>query len=116
LRDVAEDVHSILIDEPLSIRDLASKLDVVLQEVDDGKIKTRAFINKFPDLFVIKKDGKLETVHALILSGTAKPKVAVAKTRVSAAKKEGKESSKAAKAMPFWTAFQYNYGDVAPKG
>lgn len=125
LRDVAEDVHSLLIDEPLSIRDLTSKLDAVLQEVDDGKIKTRAFINKFPDLFVIKKDGKLETVHALVLSGTAKPKVTVSKSRVSAAKKEGpfpevreggSSSSRApkAKAMPFWTAFQYSYGNVAP--
>jgi hypothetical protein len=125
LRDVAEDVHSILIDEPLSIRDLASKLDVVLQEVGDGKIKTRAFINKFPDLFVIKKDGKLETVHALVLSGTAKPKVTVSKTRVSAGKADGPEegtyreggssSSRAAKAMPFWEAYQYAYGNMAPK-
>jgi hypothetical protein len=66
LRDVAEDIHSQLIDQPLALRDLAAKLDSVLQEVD-GKIKTRAFINKFTDLFVIKTDGKQETVHALVL-------------------------------------------------
>ena len=125
LRDVAEDIHSQLIDQPLAFKDLAAKLDSVLTEVD-GKITTRAFINKFPDLFVIKTDGKQETVHALVLSGTVKPKVTISKAkRVSGGNDDlpdgvtrtgGSSSSKAApKKMPFWNAFQYSYGDVEPK-
>jgi hypothetical protein len=115
LRDVAEDIHSQLIDQPLSLKDLASQLDSVLKELD-GKIKTKAFINKFPDLFVIKTDGKREIVHALVLSGTVKPKVTVSKTRVSATgdSSGSRAGAPKAKAMPFWKAFQYTYGNVEP--
>ena len=73
-------------------------------------------------------DGRQETVHALVLSGTIKPKVAVSKAkRASVGKVDdeipdgvtrtgGSSSSKAApKKMPFWKAFQYSYGSVEPK-
>jgi len=53
LRDLAEDVHQSLIGQPTAMSDLALRLDPVLNNLE-AKIKTRAFVKKFTDLFAIK--------------------------------------------------------------
>ena len=63
LRDLAEEIHAELQGHPQSIKDLANTLDPKLAE-REAKIKTKAFIERFHDLFKIEND----KVYALVLS------------------------------------------------
>ena len=63
LRDLAEDLHAELLGQPQSLRDLAKTMDPKL-ESRDAKIKTKAFVEKFSDLFKLENDN----VYALVLS------------------------------------------------
>jgi hypothetical protein len=63
LRDLAEDLHAELLGHPQSLRDLAKTMDPKL-ESRDAKIKTKAFVEKFSDLFKLENDN----VYALVLS------------------------------------------------
>ena len=63
LEDLAEDIHSELTGHPQRLSDLAQSLDPKLAG-KGVKIKTKAFIKKYSDLFKI--DG--EMAHALVIS------------------------------------------------
>jgi len=63
LRDMAEDLHAELKGHPKTVKEIAETLDPKLAE-RDAKIKTRAFVEKFSDLFTIQND----KVHALVAS------------------------------------------------
>jgi hypothetical protein len=60
---LAEDLHAELLGHPQSLKDLAKTMDPKL-ESRDAKIKTRAFVEKFSDLFKLENDN----VYALVLS------------------------------------------------
>ena len=78
LRDLAEDVHDALTGNPRLVSDMAVSLDLILEKMD-ARIKTKAFVKKFPDLFSLQGEGRQERVHALVLSGVRKPRVVVSK-------------------------------------
>ena len=65
LEDLAEDIHSELTNNPQRLSDLAQSLDPKLAG-KGVKIKTKAFIMKYSDLFKIQ--GSPEMVHALVVS------------------------------------------------
>jgi hypothetical protein len=60
---LAEDLHAELLGHPQSLKDLAKTMDPKL-ESRDAKIKTKAFVEKFSDLFKLENDN----VYALVLS------------------------------------------------
>ena len=120
LRDMAEDVHADLIGHPRSLSDLTWALDPILFEMN-AKIKTRAFVKKFPDLLSIRGEGRQEYVHALVLSGVQKPRVIESRiARVSAADSVygpstvGGSSSSSRKPLTMFQALSYSYGNAPP--
>jgi len=94
LRDMAEDLHAELRGNPQTLKELSETLDPKLQE-KEAKIKTRAFVEKFSDLFQIKGD----KVYALVVSNARKKSEAVKKVtgvdeQVSAAVEGGSSGSR----------------------
>jgi hypothetical protein len=69
LRDMAEDLHAELKGSPKTIKEISETLDPKLLE-KEAKIKTKAFVEKFSDLFQIKGD----KVYALVASNARKPR------------------------------------------
>jgi hypothetical protein len=69
LQDLAEDVHAELTGHPQRLVELSQSLDPKLL-AKEAKIKTRAFVQKYSDLFKIA--GNPEVVHALVLSHPAR--------------------------------------------
>ena len=69
LRDLAEDLHAELRGSPKTLKEISETLDPKLLQ-KEAKIKTRAFVEKFSDLFQIKGD----KVYALVASNPRKPR------------------------------------------
>jgi hypothetical protein len=117
LRDLAEDMHADMIGNPRDLKELSQLLDPLLL-AKDAKIKTRAFVEKYPDLFRID-NGK---VHALVLSAAKKQRV-VSSTKTepvritgsfSGGSSSSKDTSGKKPGLTFFEALSYRYGDKPP--
>ena len=119
LRDLAEDTHADLINNPTRVPELALKLDPILREMD-AKIKTLAFLRKFTDLFRIDDN----VAHALVASIPATSSSSRARVKSVKPAREPRpmrtplEAASALRQrkpkMTFWESLSYAYGNAPP--
>lgn len=130
LRDLAEDIHAELINNPRRLEALQWQVDEKLHKLGE-KIRTKAFVKKFSDLFSLQGDPPNEVVHALVISNARKPRVtqsrpvrvepkaAPAADRATPSTEGGSSGSRdrpgtSRPPLSFWQNMSYTYGHYPP--